>query len=105
MKQDQDEQSLKRYTLLVASTTAFLTPFTGSSVNLAIPAIGLQFGSGTLMLNWVITSYLLASVAFLVPFGKLADIQGRKKVFIAGITFFSIASALCGLPGQRKCLS
>ena len=104
MKQDQDEQSLKRYTLLVASTTAFLTPFTGSSVNLAIPAIGLQFGSGTLMLNWVITSYLLASVAFLVPFGKLADIQGRKKVFIAGITFFSIASALCGFAWSTEML-
>jgi EmrB/QacA subfamily drug resistance transporter len=104
MKQDQDEQSLKRYTLLVASTTAFLTPFTGSSVNLAIPAIGLQFGSGTLMLNWVITSYLLASVAFLVPFGKLADIQGRKKIFIAGITVFSIASALCGLAWSTEML-
>jgi len=104
MKQDQDQRSLKRYTLLVASTTAFLTPFTGSSVNLAIPAIGLQFGSGTLMLNWVITSYLLASVAFLVPFGKLADIQGRKKVFIAGITFFSIASALCGFAWSTELL-
>lgn len=96
MNQDSDFETVKRYTLLAASTTAFLAPFMGTATNLAIPAIGLQFSSGTLMLNWVVTSYLLASVAFLVPFGRLADIQGRKKIFIAGITVFSIASLLCG---------
>ena len=72
MIEGRGEQSLKRYTLLVACTTAFMGPFMGSSINLAIPAIGLEFGSGTLMLNWVVTIYFLASVAFLVPFGRLA---------------------------------
>lgn len=97
MKQDRDDQALKRYTLLAATTAAFLAPFMGSAINLAIPAIGQQFNSGTLMLSWVVTSYLLASVAFLVPFGRLADIRGRKKVFVAGIGTFSLASVLCGL--------
>ncbi|HQA51156.1 MAG TPA: MFS transporter, partial [Syntrophomonadaceae bacterium] len=97
MKQERDDQSLRRYTLLAATTAAFLAPFMGSAINLAIPAIGQQFNSGTLMLSWVVTSYLLASVAFLVPFGRLADIRGRKKIFIAGIGAFSAASVLCGL--------
>ncbi|NLU46978.1 MAG: MFS transporter [Syntrophomonadaceae bacterium] len=97
MKQDPDDQSLKRYTLLAATMAAFLAPFMGSAINLAIPSIGQQFNSGTLMLSWVVTSYLLASVAFLVPLGRLADIRGRKRVFLAGVTTFSVASVLCGL--------
>ncbi|HOQ10516.1 MAG TPA: MFS transporter [Syntrophomonadaceae bacterium] len=104
MIEGRGEQSLKRYTLLVACTTAFMGPFMGSSINLAIPAIGLEFGSGTLMLNWVVTIYFLASVAFLVPFGRLADIKGRKKIFIVGITAFSISSLLCGLAWSMEML-
>src|SRR5690606_11232693 len=97
MKQEPDDQSLKRYTLLAATMAAFLAPFMGSAINLAIPSIGQQFNGGTLMLSWVVTSYLLASVAFLVPLGRLADIRGRKRVFLAGVTTFSVASVLCGL--------
>ena len=97
MQQDQDSKSVKRYTLLAATTAAFLAPFMGSAINLAVPSIGQQFNSGTLLLSWVVTSYLLASVAFLVPFGRLADIRGRKKIFTLGITVFSLASVLCGL--------
>lgn len=98
------EESLRRYTLLAATTSSFLAPFMGSAVNLAIPAIGSQFGSGTLMLSWVVTSYLLASVAFLVPVGRLADIRGRKKIFSAGIAVFSLASLLCGIAWSIEAL-
>ncbi|MDH7479993.1 MAG: MFS transporter, partial [Syntrophomonadaceae bacterium] len=90
------DSSLKRYTLLVVTMSAFMTPFMGSAINLAIPSIGRTFNSGALELSWVATSYLLATAAFLVPFGRLADIVGRKKIFTAGITFFSLASLLCG---------
>jgi len=69
----------------------------GSSVNLAIPTIGKQFGAGAFELGWVVTGYLLASAAFLLPFGKAADILGRRKVFQAGIVSFLISSCLCGL--------
>lgn len=90
------DQSIRRYTLLAATTSSFLAPFMGSAINLAIPSIAKQFNCGTLVLSWVVTSYLLASVAFLVPFGRLADIHGRKKIFISGIAIFSLASVLCG---------
>jgi len=93
----QSDHTLKRYTLLVAATASFLTPFMGSAINLAIPAIGKEFNCNAFMLSWVATSYLLASAAFLVPLGRLADITGRKKIFVLGITFFGLSSILCGL--------
>ncbi|MDD2496624.1 MAG: MFS transporter [Desulfitobacteriaceae bacterium] len=95
---------IKRYTLIVVSMASFLTPFMGSAVNLAIPSIGQQFGSSAFLLSWVASSYLLASAAFLVPFGRLADIVGRKKIFILGISVFSISSILCGLAWSIKSL-
>ncbi|MTI84449.1 MAG: MFS transporter [Firmicutes bacterium] len=98
------EASLKRYTLLVAAMASFLTPFMGSAVNLAIPSIGHQFSSSAYLLSWVATSYILAAAAFLVPIGRLADIVGRKKVFIAGISFFALASVLCGLAWSVEAL-
>lgn len=91
------EESLKKYTLLVVVMASFLTPFMGSAINLAIPSIGKEFNSNALLLSWVVTSYLLSSAAFLVPFGRLADIIGRKRVFLVGIVAFSATSLLCGL--------
>ncbi|WP_003543089.1 MFS transporter [Desulfotomaculum nigrificans] len=89
--------SLKRYTLLVSCGASFLTPFMGSAVNLAIPSIGKEFHGNTFLLSWVATSYILASAAFLVPFGRLADIVGRKKIFLLGIIAFGLSAVLCGL--------
>ncbi len=95
---------LRRYTLLVATTAAFLTPFMGSAINLAIPAIGREFNCSAFVLSWVATSYILASAAFLLPFGRLADIVGRKKVFVSGIVFFCLASLLCSLARSIEAL-
>ncbi len=88
---------MKKYALLVAMTASCLTPFMGSSVNLAAPSIGREFNTSALMLSWVVTSYILASAAFLVPFGRLADIVGRKRIFLIGMSVFSLSSLLCGL--------
>ncbi|MGI6711494.1 MAG: MFS transporter, partial [Bacillota bacterium] len=89
--------SIKRYTLIIVSMASFLTPFMGSAINLAIPSIGKEFGISTFLLGWLASSYLLASAAFLVPFGRLADIVGRKKVFVLGISIFALSSILCGI--------
>ncbi|HBV97953.1 MAG: MFS transporter [Peptococcaceae bacterium BICA1-7] len=91
------DASVKKYTLIVAVMASFLTPFMGSSINLAIPSIGQQFNSSAVLLSWVVTGYLLSSAAFLVPFGRLADIVGRKRIFLTGIIVFSAASLTCGL--------
>lgn len=89
--------SLETAVLVVVMATSFLTPFMGSSVNLSIPAIAAEFGDNALLLGWMVTGYLLTSAVFLLPFGRYADIVGRKKVFIAGIVLFSLFAVLSGL--------
>ncbi len=80
--------------LIIASISSFLTPFMISSVNIALPAIGKEFKSDAVLLSWVATSYLLAAAVSLVPFGKLADIYGRKKVFLSGQIIVTVTSLL-----------
>jgi EmrB/QacA subfamily drug resistance transporter len=87
-----ESRTIKRITLFVSTLAAFLTPFDGSSVNIALPSIGKEFSMDAIALGWVSTAYLLASAMFLVPFGRLADINGRKRVFVCGILVFTAAS-------------
>jgi len=82
---------------------AFLTPFMGSAVNVALPRIGGEFNMNAIALGWVATSYILAAAIGLVPLGRLADMRGRKRVFTWGVVVFtlgSIASALSGSTGS-----
>jgi EmrB/QacA subfamily drug resistance transporter len=69
----------------------------GSSINIALPQIGEYYSMNAIMLGWVATSYLLAAAVFLVPFGKLADIAGRKKIYTIGIIIYTISSLLCAI--------
>ncbi len=92
-----DSSPNRNFILLLAAIAAFLTPFMGSTVNLAIPAIGRAFGADAITLGWVATSYLLSSAVFLVPFGRLADMLGRKKIFLWGILLFSFSTLISGL--------
>jgi len=94
---DSDDRGNKRWVLLVATLGSFLTPFMGSSINIALPAIGKEFALGAAQLGWIATSFLLAAAMFLVPFGRIADIWGKKKVFAAGISIFTVSSLLSGL--------
>ena len=81
--------------LLIACMSSFLTPFTSSSVNIALPSIGIRFSLDAVTLSWVATAYLLAAAVFLVPFGRFADIFGRKLIFRTGIIIDALASILC----------
>ncbi len=80
--------------LFIAILAGFLTPFDLSAVNIALPTLGEEFSMDAIQMGWVSTAYLLASAVFLVPFGRIADIRGRKKVFAAGLAIFTIASFL-----------
>lgn len=89
-----DEKSLKRSVLLVSAFAAFLTPFLGSAINLALPSIGKDFNTTAVELGWIVSSFILSSAIFLLPFGRLADIAGRKKIFTYGIALFTISTFL-----------
>ncbi len=90
-------RQVERAAVLVATLASFVTPFMGSSVNVALPAIGREMQIDAIGLSWVATAYLLTAAVFLVPFGKLADIRGRKAVFRDGILLYTLASVACAL--------
>ncbi len=85
----------KKMLLLTFGLSAFLTPFISSSTNLALPSIGREMSMDVVMLGWVATAYILAAAVFLVPFGRLSDIYGRKLIFITGMILFTVSSFLC----------
>ena len=84
----------KRTILFIAALSSFLITFMGSSINIALPSIGREFQMDAVLLSWVATSYLLTTAMFLLPFGRLADIYGRKRILTYGIVIFTIASLL-----------
>jgi EmrB/QacA subfamily drug resistance transporter len=72
----------------------------GSSVNVALPSIGQEFSMGAVFLGWVNTAYLLAAATFLIPFGRLGDIYGRKRVYMWGVLTFTCSSLLIANSGS-----
>jgi EmrB/QacA subfamily drug resistance transporter len=88
------DETTKKSVLFVATLSGFLTPLMASSINVALPAIQKDFGVDAILLTWIPTSYLLSTSMFLVPLGKLADILGRRKIFVYGISIFTFASCL-----------
>jgi len=94
----------KKSILFITTISSFLTPFMGSAINIALPAIGEDLNMNTIMLGWVATSYLLAAAVFLLPFGRLADRNGRKNLFLYGIILFGIASLLSALAQDSNLL-
>ncbi|NTW31966.1 MAG: MFS transporter [Bacteroidetes bacterium] len=84
-------------TVLMAVTMAsnFLNPLMGAAVNIALPSIGSEFSLDAVSMSWVTMAYLLASAVFLLPMGKIGDMLGRKKIFLFGNIFFTIATLMC----------
>ena len=87
-----DDSAEKNSALFIATLASFLTPFMTSAVNIALPSIGKEFFLNAILLSCVPTSYILAAVIFLVPFGRLADIYGRKRIFTYGIASGTLAT-------------
>lgn len=92
-----EERINKRSALIILTAGSFLTPFMGASVNIALPSIGKEFAMDAVLLTWVSTSFLLGAAIFLVPFGRLGDLYGRKKIYTYGIMLYTIAALLSGI--------
>ncbi len=94
------DEALKRAVIIVASVSSFVTPFLAAGVNVALPGIQTQFRMDAVLLAWVATSYLLSTAVFVLPFGKIADIYGRKKVYVWGMAIFTASSLFAALAGS-----
>jgi EmrB/QacA subfamily drug resistance transporter len=81
--------------LAALALSAFLTPFMGNAANIMLPDIGREFGMTVTGLSWVTTAFVLSAAVFLPPFGRLADIHGRRRFFLAGILVFTLSSVCC----------
>lgn len=88
------EEYSRSLILVVVTIGSFLNPFTGSSINLALPLIGEEFAVSAIILSWVPAAYLLSTAIFLLPAGMLGDLVGRGRVFGWGTLIYTVASAL-----------
>ncbi|GAB4116574.1 MAG: MFS transporter [Candidatus Caldatribacteriota bacterium] len=91
------EEAIKKKILVSSILGSFITPYIISSINVAIPHLGREFQLSTSAMNWIVLSLTLFMAVFILPFGRLADIYGRKKLLLLGISVFTLASLFCGL--------
>lgn len=92
-----NEVRTRNILLLIILLNAFTNPFLGAAVNIALPRIGDEFSMNAISLSWVAMAFLLSSAVFLVPFGKVADMVGRKKIFLIGNAVITLSALLCVL--------
>src|SRR4051812_38549675 len=84
----------------VLCTAQFVVVLDATIVAVALPAIRRSLDMATADLQWVVSAYTLAFAGVLVLAGRLADLHGRRRVFMAGLALFSAASLACGLSGS-----
>jgi MFS family permease len=71
-------------------------------VNVALPSIQGSLGFTESALVWVVNAYMLTYGGFLLLGGRLGDLYGKRRLFLAGITLFTAASLVCGVAGRRQ---
>ena len=86
-----------RWVLLATVLGSAMASIDATVVGIALPAIGRDFHAGLASLQWVVTAYTLTLAGLLLLAGALGDRYGRRKVFLIGVVWFAIASALCGV--------
>src|SRR2546421_11918931 len=86
----------KWWTLIVVCAAIFMLLLDITIVNVALPPIARDLHAGFTDLQWVIDAYALTLATFVLNAGSLADLIGRKRVFVSGVVLFTAASALCG---------
>ncbi len=86
-----------RWILAAVSTALFCVQIDYFAMNLALPRMATDLDSNATDLQWVISVYMLALGAFMVPAGRIGDIFGRRRALLTGIALFGIASALCAV--------
>ncbi len=82
--------------LLCVSAPSFMLQLDANIVAVSLPSIAQSLKADFAGIEWVITAYMLAFASLMLPAGALADRFGRKRILVAGLTVFTLASVLCG---------
>jgi MFS family permease len=82
---------------VVLLATQLMVILDGTIVNVALPTIRTDLGFGEAGLAWVVNGFFVAFAVLLLPAGRLGDLVGTRRVFVAGLALFTVATALCGL--------
>jgi EmrB/QacA subfamily drug resistance transporter len=91
------EENRKWWTLASLAFALFMIMLDNTVVNVALPSIQSDLGIGQSELEWVVTGYALGFAVLMLTGGKLADMLGRRRIFMAGLAVFTVSSLLCGL--------
>ncbi len=87
----------KWLTLVAVGIGTFMAVIDGTIVNIALPTIEKDFNAPFSTVQWVVLAYMLTLVTLLLTVGRLGDMFGKKKIYLAGYAIFTIGSLLCGL--------
>src|ERR1700758_835658 len=90
----------KNRALALLALTQFMIVIDASITNVALPTIGRDLHINETNLTWIVNAYTLTFGGFLLLGGRLADLLGRRRIFIAGLAVFGIGSLLGGLSGS-----
>jgi len=91
------EENRKWWTLAAVAVGLFMIMLDNTVVNVALPSIERDLRISIAELEWIVTAYALTFAALLVTGGKLADLYGRRRIFVAGLAVFTLSSLACGL--------
>ncbi|MDR3364165.1 MAG: MFS transporter [Clostridiales Family XIII bacterium] len=91
---DKKQKSVQNTTLAVALITNFVNPFATTALNIAVPHIGKEFHASATSMTWIVLSFIFVTVLLSIPFGRIADIRGRKPILKSGILLICAASFL-----------
>lgn len=87
----------QRIVLFIIAFAAFMASLDTTIVNISLPVISEYYHVEFGLVSWIVMAYLLVEASFLLVFGKLGDIYGFRRIFIAGFALFTLGSLLCGL--------
>ena len=93
----QEDRRTKLFTLGATCFGLFMVMLDNTVVNLALPTIQRELGSGLTELQWIVDAFVLFLAAFMLTGGTLGDLYGRKRAFISGLVIFTASSLLCAL--------
>jgi EmrB/QacA subfamily drug resistance transporter len=99
-----DEANRKWLTLAAVAFGLFMIMLDNTVVNVALPSIQRELGVGLSELQWIVTGYALAFASLMLIGGKLADLLGRRAIFVTGLAVFTVSSLACGFAGSGDVL-